>query len=110
MRHDLAVTGPAAPARGDPAWLARRELRARGLGQDLAIALVGGEQAVVGPLGGHAATVELSDPAPHEDAISCDAASRLLLLWGREPADPSRIRTSLPIADYQAARTILAGY
>lgn len=54
--------------------------------------------------------LSLAEPEPDTPAIVCDPAARLLVLWGRQPADPGRIRTSLSRADYQVARALLAGY
>lgn len=52
----------------------------------------------------------LAEPEPDTPAIASDPAARLLLLWGRQPSDPGRIRTSLAAADYRTARALLAGY
>jgi uncharacterized protein (TIGR03083 family) len=52
----------------------------------------------------------LCESDPDQPAIASDAAARLLLLWGRQPSDASRITTSLRDEDYAAARQLLAGY
>ena len=48
---------------------------------------------------------------PEGDAVlETDAAARALLLWGRQPADPSRIRSNAGPDALGAARRLLAGY
>lgn len=42
--------------------------------------------------------------------IESDAAARLLLLWGRRPADPSRRHSSAGPETLRRARTLLGGY
>ncbi|MFE9537414.1 maleylpyruvate isomerase N-terminal domain-containing protein [Streptomyces sp. NPDC006691] len=42
--------------------------------------------------------------------IESDAATRVLLLWGRRPADPSRWRSSAGPAELLRVRTLLSGY
>ncbi|MGW8728700.1 maleylpyruvate isomerase N-terminal domain-containing protein [Streptomyces sp. NPDC055808] len=42
--------------------------------------------------------------------IESDAATRVLLLWGRRPADPSRWRSSAGPEHLRRVRTLLSGY
>jgi hypothetical protein len=54
-------------------------------------------------------TIELADidgPA----TLETDAAARVLLLWGRRPADPSRIVSRVGPGDLGRVRTLLSGY
>ena len=54
-------------------------------------------------------TIELV--APEGPAtLETDAAARVLLLWGRRPADPSRIRSSVGPETLQRVRRLLSGY
>jgi hypothetical protein len=53
--------------------------------------------------------IELADidgPA----TLETDAAARVLLLWGRRPADPSRIVSRVGPGDLGRVRTLLSGY
>ena len=49
-------------------------------------------------------------PAEGPATLETDAAARVLLLWGRRPADPSRIRSSVGPAALQRVRRLLSGY
>jgi hypothetical protein len=54
-------------------------------------------------------TIELSDidgPA----TLETDSAARVLLLWGRRPADPSRIVSGAGPEELGRVRTLLSGY
>jgi hypothetical protein len=42
--------------------------------------------------------------------IESDAATRVLLLWGRRPADPSRRHSEAGPEALRAVRTLLSGY
>jgi hypothetical protein len=42
--------------------------------------------------------------------LETDAAARVLLLWGRRPADPSRIRSRVGPETLGRVRTLLSGY
>jgi hypothetical protein len=42
--------------------------------------------------------------------IETDAATRVLLLWGRRPADPGRIRSAAGPLELGRLRTLLSGY
>lgn len=43
-------------------------------------------------------------------ALETDAAARVLLLWGRRPADPSRICSGVGPETLDRVRGLLAGY
>ena len=43
-------------------------------------------------------------------ALHADAAARLLFVWGRRPADPSRLRSELPPDERRAVEALLAGF
>ena len=48
---------------------------------------------------------------PQDDAtLETDSATRVLLLWGRRPADPQRIRSQAGPRTLQRLRTLLSGY
>ena len=55
------------------------------------------------------ATIELADP-DGPATLETDAAARVLLLWGRRPADPSRIRSRVGPQTLGRVRTLLSGY
>lgn len=55
-------------------------------------------------------TLTLADPADADRVIETDAAARLLILWGRRPSDPRRVRSALPPAELARLQTLLAGY
>jgi hypothetical protein len=42
--------------------------------------------------------------------VECDAAARLLLVWGRRPAAAERVRTTLDPGSLVRLTTILSGY
>jgi hypothetical protein len=42
--------------------------------------------------------------------LETDAAARVLLLWGRRPADPSRIRSRVGPETLGRVRRLLGGY
>ncbi|MFE8947667.1 hypothetical protein [Streptomyces sp. NPDC007856] len=49
--------------------------------------------------------------APEDPAtIESDAATRVLLLWGRRPADPSRWHSAAGPEALRRVRTLLSGY
>jgi uncharacterized protein (TIGR03083 family) len=52
----------------------------------------------------------LVDAAGAEADVECDAAARLLLLWGRRPASARRVRTRLGAADLARLEVILSGF
>lgn len=59
--------------------------------------------------GGAEPGISLAEASGEAD-LSTDAAARLLLLWGRQPADPSRVRSSAFSGRYGRIRTLLSGY
>ena len=50
------------------------------------------------------------DAAEGPATLETDAAARVLLLWGRRPADPSRICSSVGPETLGRIRTLLSGY
>jgi len=48
--------------------------------------------------------------AEGEATLETDAATRVLLLWGRRPGDPSRIRSRVGPPLLGQVRTLLSGY
>jgi hypothetical protein len=53
----------------------------------------------------------LADPVDHPDrVIETDAAARLLILWGRRPSDPRRVRSTLPPDELARLQNLLVGY
>ena len=61
----------------------------------------------VRPAGSRLVLVEEPEMAAE---VECDAAARLLLLWGRRPAAAQRVRTTLDPESIARLRTILSGY
>ncbi|MEV0392033.1 maleylpyruvate isomerase N-terminal domain-containing protein [Polymorphospora rubra] len=55
---------------------------------------------------GRFALVDPDDSA----AVETDPAARLLLLWGRRPADPRRVRSGLPPRQLQRLQQLLCGF
>lgn len=49
-------------------------------------------------------------PAEGDATLETDAATRVLLLWGRRPADPTRIRSRVGPEALGRVRTLLSGY
>ncbi len=56
------------------------------------------------------AHLELVDAEGADADVECDAAARLLLLWGRRPASARRVRTSLDATDLARLEVILSGF
>jgi hypothetical protein len=54
-------------------------------------------------------TIRLADP-DGPVTLETDAATRVLLLWGRRPADPSRICSRVGLETLGRVRSLLAGY
>jgi hypothetical protein len=54
-------------------------------------------------------TIRLADPEGPA-TLETDAATRVLLLWGRRPADPSRICSRVGPETLGRVRSLLAGY
>jgi hypothetical protein len=67
-------------------------------------------------VGVHGGTLALDDSpgepdlAAAADVIDTDPAARLLLLWGRRPADSRRVRSGLTAPRLHRLQTILAGF
>lgn len=54
-------------------------------------------------------SIELSAP-DGPATLECDAAARVLLLWGRRPGDPARISSGVGPETLGRLRTLLSGY
>ena len=54
-------------------------------------------------------TIRLADP-DGPATLETDAATRVLLLWGRRPTDPSRICSRVGPETLGRVRSLLAGY
>jgi hypothetical protein len=54
-------------------------------------------------------TIGLAEPEGPA-TLETDAAARVLLLWGRRPADPSRIRSRAGAETLGRVRRLLSGY
>jgi hypothetical protein len=52
----------------------------------------------------------LTSSADAVDIIDTDPAARLLLLWGRRPADSRRVRSALPAQVLTRLQTLLVGF
>lgn len=52
----------------------------------------------------------LADPADADCVIETDAAARLLILWGRRPSEPRRVRSALPPEELARLQNLLVGY
>ncbi|MFE9312098.1 hypothetical protein ACFYM5_31335 [Streptomyces sp. NPDC006706] len=50
------------------------------------------------------------DVLVHQTTIESDAATRVLLLWGRRPADPTRWHSTAGPEALRRVRTLLGGY
>jgi uncharacterized protein (TIGR03083 family) len=60
---------------------------------------------------GHASSrLALVDESDGDADVECDAAARLLLLWGRRPAAAQRVQTTLDPGSLARLTTILSGY
>ncbi|HUB58648.1 MAG TPA: maleylpyruvate isomerase N-terminal domain-containing protein [Mycobacterium sp.] len=70
---------------------------------------VAGADDVVVDAGADSTTIRLAVP-DGPAALETDAAARVLLLWGRRPADPSRICSRVGPETLGRVRTLLAGY
>jgi hypothetical protein len=56
------------------------------------------------------ASLSLNEPVDAPGVLETDAAARLLLLWGRRPTDPRRVRSTLAPQDLARLQTLLVGY
>jgi hypothetical protein len=54
-------------------------------------------------------TLALVDP-DESPAVETDPAARLLLLWGRRPSDPRRVRSDLPPSQLRHLQQLLRGF
>ena len=60
---------------------------------------------------GASPTIALSSPEPDTSAdLVCDAPARVLLLWGRQPADSTRLHSDAGPERLGGIRTLLSGY
>ena len=122
--HGWDITGDDAAARarlGEP-WMTThsvfavgRPLLAKGAKElapgeriEARLRVAGSEDVVVSADADHA-TVGFAEPAGHA-TLETDAAARVLLLWGRRPADPSRICSRAGAETLGRVRRLLAGY
>jgi Mycothiol maleylpyruvate isomerase N-terminal domain len=67
----------------------------------------GEDDVVVGA--GPQTRIELRPPEGSAD-IESDAGARVLVLWGRRPSDPGRLRSTVGAARLERLRTLLSGY
>jgi Mycothiol maleylpyruvate isomerase N-terminal domain len=79
------------------------EARLRAVGQD------GGSDDVIVSAGPDRTDIALG-PSEGDATLETDAAARVLLLWGRRPADPSRICSRVGPEALGRVRTLLSGY
>lgn len=70
---------------------------------------VDGDDDVVVTADAETTTIALAPP-DGPATIETDAATRVLLLWGRRPADPGRIRSAAGPLELGRLRTLLSGY
>lgn len=77
----------------------RIDARLRAEGTDDIVVTAGADQVSIG-------FAEPDGPA----TLDTDAAARVLLLWGRRPADPSRIRSRVGPETLGRVRRLLGGY
>lgn len=54
--------------------------------------------------------LELAEPDDSRAVVETDPAARLLLLWGRRPSDPRRVRSSLAPPQLRRLQQLLSGY
>lgn len=99
--HSVVAVGKPLLVKGakllDPGERIEARLRVPG-GDDIAVAAEAG-------------SVDIALVAPDGRAtLETDAAARVLLLWGRRPADPSRIRSTAGPQALSRVRRLLAGY
>jgi hypothetical protein len=124
--HGWDITGDetAAQARLGEKWMTEHSVRAVGVpllqrgtrrlglsGGDRIesrIRVAGGDDVVVSAGPDHA-SIELA-PADGPATVETDAAARVLLLWGRRPADPARLCSGAGPVALGRLRTLLSGY
>lgn len=124
--HGWDITGddPAAQKRLGQAWMTAHSvyavgvpLLARGVKElglqpsdriDARLRVDGTLDVALTAVGDHT-TIELLDP-DGDATLETDAAARVLLLWGRRPADPSRICSRAGPQALGRVRSLLSGY
>lgn len=124
--HSWDITGddPAAQQRLGQSWMTEhsvyavgvpllaRGVRELGLGPDdrinARLRVEGSPDVALTAVGDHT-TIELVDP-DGEATLETDAAARVLLLWGRRPAEPSRICSRVGPQALGRVRNLLSGY
>lgn len=122
--HGWDITGdePAAQARLAEPWMTThsviavgRPLLAKGAEQlqpgeriEARLRVSGGDDVVVNAAADRT-TIALAQP-DGSATLETDAAARVLLLWGRRPADPSRICSRVGPETLGRVRTLLSGY
>ena len=92
--------------------LLKRGVRQLHLGQDERVEArlrVPGSDDVAVTATADSTTIELTPP-DGTATLETDASARVLLLWGRRPADPSRIRSSAGPEKLGRLRNLLSGY
>jgi uncharacterized protein (TIGR03083 family) len=103
LAHSIRMLGDPLMARGlqaDPSPEAALSIRLRCPGQlDLLVTVHNRK-----------GNLALTSPADAADTIDTDPAARLLLIWGRRPADSRRVRSGLPAEVLSRVQTLLAGY
>jgi hypothetical protein len=122
--HGWDVTGddPAAQARMAQPWMTTHSVLAVGKpllakgakqlrpGERIEARLrVDGDDDVLVHADPESTTIELAEPEGPA-TLETDSAARVLLLWGRRPGDPSRIRSRVGPEELGRLRTLLSGY
>jgi len=69
-----------------------------------------GEPDVAVVLDGNGARLQLAEHGATEPTLCCDPAARLLVLWGRRPGDPRRVRAPGGAVMLSRLEGLLAGY
>lgn len=91
--------------------LARGSRARTGRGEPVRLTLASpGEPDVTVVVDGGSARLELEPTGAAELAVRCDPAARLLVLWGRRPGDPRRLRAPGGAATLGLLQGLLAGY
>jgi hypothetical protein len=122
--HGWDITGdtPAARDRLAQPWMTEHSVRA--VGPPLlrnGIEALGPDEEAIGRLrvsgtddvlvsGSRSSAAVQIVPVEGDATLETDAATRVLLLWGRRPADPARIRSDVGATELGRIRTLLSGY
>jgi uncharacterized protein (TIGR03083 family) len=69
-----------------------------------------GSRDLVVSIGHGVGSLTWAEPVDAPDVIETDPAARLLLLWGRRPADARRVRSTLTADGLLRLQAVLAGY